>query len=87
MLIDHRVADSIKLALSWRRGAVGVFLTLLERGGFGRFLVLLAGDEDIDAIGIEGEGLVVRRRHILVRQNGAGAIGNERHGLGHKLFA
>src|SRR6266436_8211613 len=87
MWVDHRVADRVKFAFSHRLTVVGAFLTLLEHGIFRRFFVRLAGDEHVDAVGVQSERFVIRRRHIFVGQNNPGAIRNERHGLRSKLLA
>src|SRR5260221_5106900 len=87
MRVDHAVADGVNLAFSRERSGVRALLTFLERGIFGDFFILLAGDEEIDAIGVQRKGLVICRRQIVVRQNDPGSIGNERYGFVYKLLA
>src|SRR6266700_5665256 len=58
--INQRVADRVDLAFPWRQRCIRALLALVERGTPRGFFVGLSGDETIDAIGVEGEGLEVR---------------------------
>ena len=73
MRIDHRIADDINLAFPRRLNGVGALLALFQRGVFCGFFARLPADDSGDAIQIEGDGLVIRRRCILAREEADGS--------------